>query len=307
MVLSVIPRTVIPEALLTLSRAQGGVVSKEQATFYGISRTVIERLISEQWRPLWPGIYALTPDSFLQRAWAGVLIGGPAAVIGRESAGFLHGWLAEPDQICVFVPGNRKAHRPDDRWEFVRSVRRGSGEPSKTRLAQTLVDLAPVLGADDLAGAVMRALGNSRTSPQQIINLVEDLPTLPNRQRLLELVGGYAQGIHSPLEVRYARDVERAHGLPPGRRQVNVLNAYRTDVLYEPYPLIVELDGVAFHVNKLADMERDNWHLLEGLATLRFGWQAVARQPCQVATQVATALHVTGWPGPTHPCRRCPR
>jgi hypothetical protein len=54
--------------------------------------------------------------------------------------------------------------------------------------------------------------------------------------------------VHSALEHRYLRDVERPHRLPRGVRQAPARNAdggrteYR-DVLYEAYLVAVELDG----------------------------------------------------------------
>jgi hypothetical protein len=49
-------------------------------------------------------------------------------------------------------------------------------------------------------------------------------------------------GIHSVLEYRYLRDVERAHGLPPSRHQVRVVidgkTVYR-DLYYDEYQVAV--------------------------------------------------------------------
>jgi very-short-patch-repair endonuclease len=76
-------------------------------------------------------------------------------------------------------------------------------------------------------------------------------------------------------------------------------------VVYEAYRLIVELDGLAYHLDKVADMERDNHHLVAGYRTLRFGWTHVAGNPCAVAATVAAALHQGGWEGSPRRCPRC--
>ena len=57
-------------------------------------------------------------------------------------------------------------------------------------------------------------------------------------------------GVHSVLEFRYLRDVERAHGLPKADRQARAVQRSSTvyrDVLYREYRVAVELDGQASH------------------------------------------------------------
>jgi hypothetical protein len=57
-------------------------------------------------------------------------------------------------------------------------------------------------------------------------------------------------GVHSSLEHRYLRDVERPHALPRGIRQARARRGRRTqygDVLYDEYAVAVELDGRAAH------------------------------------------------------------
>jgi hypothetical protein len=41
------------------------------------------------------------------------------------------------------------------------------------------------------------------------------------RADMLQALEDVADGVHSPLEYRYLRDVERAHGLPTGKRQAH--------------------------------------------------------------------------------------
>ena len=123
-------------------------------------------------------------------------------------------------------------------------------------------------------------------------------------------------GAHSALELRYLRDVERAHGLPRGERQSvrsagrseNQHRAYR-DVLYREFGLVVELDGRVGHVGdgRLRDLRRDNVSALRGERTLRYGWQDVTEEPCTTAFQVAGMLGRGGWPGLPSRCSRCHR
>lgn len=83
----------------------------------------------------------------------------------------------------------------------------------------------------------------------------------------------------------------------------------RRDAGYEEYGLIVELDGRVGHEDtssRWRDMTRDNVAALRAKLTLRFGHQLVG-EPCAAAAQVATALHILGWPGSPIPCApTCP-
>jgi hypothetical protein len=115
-------------------------------------------------------------------------------------------------------------------------------------------------------------------------------------------------GVASPLERRYARDVERAHGLPRSIRGGVVVVAgtrrYR-DVRYAKQRTSVELEGLAYHPDDEAarDDGRDNAAVVAGDAVLRYGWAAVVGSPCAVAAEVAAVLRARGWRGQIRPCR----
>jgi very-short-patch-repair endonuclease len=301
------PATILPLRLMALSTLQAGVVSRQQVASLGISDSVVRRLISTGgWELVTRGLYRLGPDTLLQRAWAGILLGGPQAVVGRLAAGFLHGLVATaPNRVTVYVPPTQGVRRDDARWQFVRGVRRGRGELPMTAPAQTVVDLAGCLGRDELIAVVARGVNSRLLLAPQVLELAKAQPRARGHAVLLDVLGAHVRGNHSPLEAHYDRDVERAHRLPRGTRQVTLVAGSRSDVVYDAYWLIVELDGVAFHLDKLADMERDNRHLIRGYRTLRFGWFHVTRDPCAVAAQVGAALAQAGWSGHLRPCPRC--
>lgn len=116
----------------------------------------------------------------------------------------------------------------------------------------------------------------------------------------IEIVGG---GSHFPLEFRYDRDVERAHGLPAAARQLKFVKPDGTkgfrDRCYERYGLIVEFDGGEFHQaeQRGKDRARDNESAATTGATLRYGWGDVTRSPCATAGQVYRALRKRGYTG----------
>ena len=101
--------------------------------------------------------------------------------------------------------------------------------------------------------------------------------------------------------------VERAHGLPPARRQARRRhgsgNRY-LDNLYEPFGLCVELDGNAAHPaeGRWRDTRRDNANLAQGTRTLRYGWPDVTEYRCRTAAEVAEVLRSQGWTGTLRRC-----
>jgi very-short-patch-repair endonuclease len=122
------------------------------------------------------------------------------------------------------------------------------------------------------------------------------------RSDLAEALAEVGEGVHSSLERRYLRNVERAHGLPAGNRQLLVVRGLgRTyeDVRYRDYGICIELDGTVAHPadSRWRDTRRDNAKAADGIITLRYGWTDVAYRPCSVAAEVARALRRRGWAG----------
>ena len=129
---------------------------------------------------------------------------------------------------------------------------------------------------------------------------------------LSDVVAAAGDGIHSVLEYRYLRDVERAHGLPRSRHQVRVVidgrSAYR-DAYYEEYRLAVELDGRLAHPDeeRRRDRQRDNKAGAQGIQTTRYDWQDVYGHACETAVLQAQILRRRGWSGTPRPCSAdCP-
>jgi hypothetical protein len=70
------------------------------------------------------------------------------------------------------------------------------------------------------------------------------------RPWLVEALADVADGVMSPIELRYMRDVERAHGLPSAKRQARreLDGGVRyLDNFYEAFRLCVEIDGRLTH------------------------------------------------------------
>jgi very-short-patch-repair endonuclease len=295
---------------------QDGVVTRTQALTAGMSEGAVRsRLDSGWWRTLFRSTYVTFTGPVPRRArlWAAVLYAGADAVLSHESAAELVGLVDEADDdIYILVPTARRVYPAPGlvirRSRRVEEARHPLRSPPQTRVEETVVDLTQTsyrLG--DAIGWITRACGRRLTRPERIGAAIDARRKLRWRAELLATVTDVGSGAHSPLEVRYLRDVERAHGLPRGSRQHAVVRSGRRfydDVRYAAYGVVVELDGRVYHPDEARwrDMSRDNASVLDGRRVLRFGWADVAAQPCSAATQVATVLRTAGWRGAPRRC-----
>ena len=115
-----------------------------------------------------------------------------------------------------------------------------------------------------------------------------------------------AEGAQSPLELKYLRDVERAHALPVGSRQVRVAGqrVIWVDVDYDEFTTRVELDGRLGHQGegRFRDRRRDNRAVVGRVWSLWYGYAETFGTPCDVAVEVALVLADRGWTGAPRPC-----
>lgn len=300
--------------LLQLAAAQAGVLTTRQAELLGVGRHARHRLVqSGRWERVAGRVYAVhgLPLDWTGQAWAGVLLGGDGARLGGVAAGYLHGLVLEPPAaftVLTSVPVPDRAP-----WEFRRDVRavrssRAVGEPPRTDIDDTVLDLCEHADADEILTLVAQALHLRRTTDRRLLRTLDGRSRHSRRALLGEMLGEVRAGVRSPLELRYRRDVEQAHGLPPGERQhQSARSGNRRDLVYVTFRLVVELDGRLGHqgLGRFRDMRRDNEATLQGEVTLRYGTADVAGSPCAVARQVAAVVTARGWDGLLRRCPRC--
>jgi hypothetical protein len=303
------------DRLRELIELQRGVLSRRQALAAGLSEDLIKaRLRGGRWRQIQRGVYATFTGECSREAmmWAAVLRAGPGASLSHHSAAELDRLVREPvPLIHVTVPASRRvAPAPGliiHLSERAVQARHPSRLPPRTRIEETVLDLAENARApEDAFDWVSRACGGRYTTPERIWAAMQDRKKLRWRPELAEALGEVAGGVHSVLERRYLRGVERPHGLPAAIRQTRVVRrrrAYR-DVLYEEYLVAVEVDGAVAHTleDKWLDTHRDNAAAVDGLITLRYSWADVVTRPCEVAAEVGAVLLRRGWPGRLRPC-----
>lgn len=299
-----------------LFASQHGVISRQQAVIAGLDPATIDGwLRSGRWQQLHRGVYATFTGGASREAllWAAVLRTGHEAALSYQSAAELDKLLDGPsDPIHVTIPGQRRVgkipgvvvHRSD----WIRRARHPSLSPPRTMIEETVLDLTQAADEfDDAFSWVSRACQRELTLPTLLRMRMDLRKKMRWRTELSEALGDVGAGVHSALEFRYVRDVERAHHLPGAKRQARVTRQgarqYR-DVLYEAYGVCVELDGQVAHPaeTRWRDIRRDNANAADGIITLRYGWADVRPHACEVAAEVAAVLRLRGWTGKTGPC-----
>lgn len=302
----------VPLALLTLLARQDGTVTRTQALQH-LTPTPLKRLLrNEGLVPVTTAVYRQpTTPPIVARAWAGHLLGGPDSALGGLIVLYRAGITSAPAVIDTWLPSGHPSVRPRHGWAFHRD-----GEERLTRLRGTLpcvpievalVDVGADLALTDWAGVVLDAVRERVVSVERVRQVL--LARQRGRQRAARLaLLGDLLGLESDLELRFRRDVERAHRLPVGRRQDATVAHQRTDVRYEGLATLVELDGRRGHDGSgvFRDLDRDNVHAVRDDVTLRYGSFDVRGRPCIVAWQVAVRLASQGWPGPFRRCPSCP-
>lgn len=294
------------DALLRARAAgQSGLLSRAQALSGGISPKAVQwRLSSGRWQVVHPGVYQTMPgrEGWETRAVAALLHAGAGSALCESSAAYAWGLVRQaPDPISVVVPAARRV-RPVTGVVVTRSRHAlervdATAWPHRTTVEHTVLDLGAGQGSDRAVTLAAKAIGLGLTTPELLRSAVLLRPRQRDRALLLEVFADVADGCESPAERRYVRDVERAHGLPRGRRQAPFGRAGRRDVEYE-WGVVVEVDGRLGH-SAWADVQRDGRRdrrtLASGRVTLRCYWTDLVPTACSLAGEVAQVLRGRGW------------
>lgn len=282
---------------------QGGIVSRAQLLVAGWSEARIRKpLRTGRWRAVHTGVYVTHtgPIGYGERLLAALLYAGPAAAWSHYTAAEQLGLIKpDPDRpVYLTIPERRKVRRQaglvihrDEHW----ADRLAAVVPPRRTPADAVLDIVGITPSLEKAAAVIaEACQSGRVGAHDILGSLVGRPRLRHRGSLRPIIADVVAGSHSLLEIRYARDVERRHGLPRGERQRSVDREF-TDVHYRGFGLNVELDGrlhLAPH-QRWRDLDRDNRATLRTEATLRYGWFDVTNRACDAAAQVLQVLRRT--------------
>ena len=301
----------VPAPLRELAEFQHGALAVRQLVAFGLSRRLAEdRVRVHRWQRVHRGVYVVFtgPLPRTTQVWAAVLRAGPGAAASHVTAAELDGLCARKDErIHVTAPVSRRvrgelhgmvvhyAHR-------LAESRHPSKNPPRTRVDDTVLDLVDISDrARDAEGWVTNAGEKRLTTPDRLASSLMQRKKIRWRPMVEAMLVDVAQGAQSPLELTYLRDVERAHGLPVGSRQVRIAGSrvIWVDVDYDDYATRVELDGRLGHQGegRFRDRRRDNRAAVDGVWTLRYGFAETFGSPCEVAAEVALVLRDRGWTG----------
>ncbi len=309
--------------LSRLLRRQDGLVSRRQVVELGGDDLLVERrLRRREWARVHDGVYVdhTGPLSHRQREWAALLRYPGTVLAGRcalaaAGAGAQQG--AQPVELAA--PHGRRV--AGGRGVAVVQVRRfaevalaGATPPRLRPEHAALLWASSARDEDRAVGTLCDVVREEVTTQARLAAALETHPRLPRRGLLRRVLDDVAVGVESPLERRYLRDVERAHGLPHGQRQVREVvellagkpvRFVRRDVRYRDHAALVELDGRLGHTaaaDRWSDLDRDLEAATRGDVTLRAGWRQVL-EPCRLALVVGRVLSSRGWTGAPRPCR----
>jgi hypothetical protein len=297
---------------------QEGILSRRQLIQAGLPSGVAKReIVARRWRRLYAGVYATFtgPVSDHAQIWAALLRSGSGAAAGHRTALWLWGVINErPDVIDVAIPHDRRVERVAGlrlrRMRGLTQLVHPVALPPRLRVeAAVLAATDCALTAGTVVDLTLRATQRRVTTAPRLLAALGAWPRHRWRALLAEILSDAADGAASALELRYFRDVERAHGLPRGRRNApdslgnGKATRYR-DVRYEKYNTVVELDSREAHPldEAFRDLRRDNALIAAGEQPLRYGWRDVVDLSCEAARQVIQVLRRQGWSGVPKKC-----
>lgn len=305
--------------LAAVARIQRDLVTRAQCLSAGMTSKGIEvRLRRGSWTRPHRNVYLTQPgrDDWWTVATAAHLACGPDGAWSHETAGFVWGLLARPPgKIDVLVDDARRIVAPDGvRLHRSLHVDRRCDPlrwPWRTTVDETLLDLSDAGSLDTTFALLGRAFQRHLTGEATLLARLGERARHPHRAEIEDVLADVSAGVESAMEIRYLRDVERAHGLPRGVRQALSRspggNPRLRDVTYPGQRVIVELDGRLGHdqaEDRVSDGRRDRDSAVDGWLTLRAFWLDVAVTPCSLGQQMGTVLGRYGWTGRAHRCRR---
>lgn len=248
-------------------------------------RTLVDRGIITR---ILPGVYGLTSSVHepLTRSAAAAAWDQRCAVTGQAALHLYRRELAAPAVIDAVVPRGHHAHAPDWLRLHQVGVPRTSGAPHGvvcTTPERALLDAWRYARAGERDNLVWESLWGRVCTWRQLAREVERAPRVPDRRRLERMLGWFADGATSPLEVRAKYETFADARFRQFEWQVTLRAGTRravADMLHRRAMLIVELDGERYHARSVRDdRERDIELAAAGYMTVRFSWADVSRRP----------------------------
>lgn len=295
----------VDTAIAGLADRQHGVIARRQLAALGVSASAIDRRLSRRLLiPLHRGVFAVGHRQLrIEGRWlAAVLAVGPDAVLSHRDAAALHGIRSAPESRNVSVSTSAHARVVSGVWLHARrafadeDVAVVRAIPA-TSPARTLVDLAPMLTAAQLAST----LGEADRRGLLDVAAVEAAARRTRGRhgqghaRLRAVLDAHAGAgatlTRSRLEERFL-DLVLDAGLPRPRLNAGTEEG-EVDALWPDQRVVVEMDGWAHHKERQAagrDRDKTNRLQLRGYTVLRFLHGDLVHRSREVAAAIRAAL-----------------
>lgn len=178
---------------------------------------------------------------------------------------------------------------PQYRWAYPGGVR-------CTVPALALLDAWRLAPATERENLLWEALWVKVCTWRELVREVKKAPRIAGRRDLKRILGWFAAGAKSPLEVRAKYETFADARFREFAWQVDLRLASRgvtVDMLHQATKTVVELDGDKYHSTRDKrddDRERQTLLVAAGYAVVRFGWRDVVDRPEWCRKQVLTTL-----------------
>jgi hypothetical protein len=292
--------------LSRLAADQKGVVSRQQMSRLGISKSRIEYLIrAGLLHRVFRGVYAVGHPAIGQRGRmrAATLACGPGSVVSHRSAAALLGLLDRPPPVIDVIGWGKRGREIDGilaHWSpGLRRAETGSvdGIPC-TSPARTLVDYGGMVGLRSLRSAFERAAARKMLDIEAVEAALgsggrrgaRSLRTLIEEWRLAAPLAGRSR-LKSPLEAMVLPILSgREIPAPQANASVELIKGrIEVDFLWAEQRFVLEADSRDFHGTEVA-FERDRWRDRE-LLRVRYSTLRVTRIQAEAeAEQVVDAI-----------------
>jgi len=279
------------QGVAELATRQFGVVGRHQLLELGESRDQIDRAVAHRaLLVVHRSVYAVGHRWLAPEGWwvAGVLAGGPGAILSHRAAADLWGLSGLHRAHADVTVTRRRLSRPR---LTVHECTLQSDEVTVhrgivvTNVPRTLLDLAMVETAARLETAIGRAEGLKFPRGPSVTVLIERYPRRRGVAALRRILGlDEIEITRSELELRFLDFLDR-RGLPRPDVNARVRVAGRTlevDCYWPEFALVVELDGRLHHSGPRpfeADRARDMALVAAGLRSARVTWRRLHDEP----------------------------
>lgn len=259
------------------------------------------------------GIYAIHPPPHGrdQRWLAAVLACGPEALLSREPAAAVQGFLEVASMIPHVTSPSGRGRRREGIVVHEGTIdprdRRRVGSIPCTSADRVLVDLAPTRDEAEIERLLVAAESRRLVKRGRLAELIEERRGLPGIGRLASVLALEPALTRSEMEAMFV-PVWRLAGVP--RPRVNHAVAVPTeprplhvDLAWPEIKLAVELDSQRFHGDwerAERDRERDQALALAGWVCHRFVRRAVVADPAHVAARIRALWEIRV----SRPCQR---